>query len=259
VPTWSSSQYLKFEDERSRPAAELVARIPLESPKKIVDIGCGPGNSTELLVRRWPEASVAGFDTSDNMLEAARKRLPGTTFFKADAQTWAPDPDTDLIYSNATFQWVPGHLDALERLLTALKPGGVLAVQMPDNLTEPSHRAMEEAIGDGPWSAKLAIAGLARDPLPSKTIYYDRLAPLSANLDIFHTIYTHPLNGAGGIVEWVKGTGLRPYVDPLDETERAGYLAAYAARIAEAYPVRADGKALLWFPRLFIVAVRRSA
>ncbi len=258
MPSWSSSQYLKFEDERSRPAAELVARVPLDSPGKIVDIGCGPGNSTELLVKRWPDAKVAGLDSSDNMLEAARKRLPETEFFKADAATWAPDADTDLIYSNATFQWVPKHLDVMERLFRALKPGGVLAVQMPDNLSEPSHLAMEEAAKDGPWAKKLAGAGLARDPLPSKTVYYDRLAPLSAKFDIWHTIYTHPLDGAEGIVEWVKGTGLRPYVDPLDEAERKGYLAAYTARVAEAYPVRADGKALLWFPRLFIVAVRKS-
>jgi trans-aconitate 2-methyltransferase len=256
VPAWSSTQYLKFEDERSRPAAELVARVQLESPKRIVDIGCGPGNSTELLVKRWPGAHVAGFDTSDNMLEAAGKRLPQTAFFKADAATWEADADVDLIYSNATFQWVPGHLDVLERLLRALKPGGVLAVQMPDNLREPSHMAMEEAAGDGPWAGKLVSAGLARDPLPAKQVYYDRLAPLSASFDIWHTIYTHPQNGPEGIVEWVKGTGLRPYLEPLDAAEREGYLAAYEARIAKAYPPRVDGKVLLWFPRLFIVAVR---
>lgn len=256
MPTWSSSQYLKFEDQRSRPAAELVARVPLEAPKRIVDIGCGPGNSTELLARRWPEATVAGFDTSENMLEAARERLPGTEFFQADAATWAHEGDIDLIYSNATFQWVPDHLNVLVRLITELKPGGVLAVQMPDNLAEPSHVAMEETAADGPWAETLAGAGLARDPLPGKAVYYDRLAPLSARFDIWHTIYTHPLDGPEGIVEWVKGTGLRPYIDPLDDAQRAAYLAAYQARIAKAYPARIDGKVLLWFPRLFIVAVK---
>jgi len=256
MPTWSSAQYLKFEDQRSRPAAELMARVPLEDPKRIVDIGCGPGNSTELLVNRWPEATVSGFDTSENMLEAARKRLPDTAFSQADAATWEPEPDTDLIYSNATFQWVPDHLNALVRLFTALKPGAVLAVQMPDNLSEPSHMAMEETAADGPWAEALAGAGLARDPLPGKAVYYDRLAPLSSRFDISHTIYTHPLDGPEGIVEWVKGTGLRPYIDPLDEAQRADFLAAYQARIAGAYPARIDGKVLLWFPRLFIVAVR---
>jgi len=256
VPTWSSSQYLKFEDQRTRPAAELVARVPLEGPKRIVDIGCGPGNSTELLINRWPDASAVGFDTADTMLEAARERLPDIDFFKADAATWEPGPDVDLIYSNATFQWVPDHLTVLERLFKALKPGAVLAVQMPDNLTEPSHLAMEEAIQDGPWAEKLAAASLARDPLPGKAVYYDRLAPASTSFDIWHTIYTHALDGPAGIVEWVKGTGLRPYLDPLDETERTGYLAAYEARVAKHYPARIDGKVLLWFPRLFLVAVK---
>lgn len=256
MPTWSSAQYLKFEDERSRPAAELIARVLLDSPGKIVDIGCGPGNSTELLARRWPQAAVSGFDTSPDMLEAARKRLPDLEFFEADAAAWQPSGDEDLLFSNATFQWVPGHLDVLARLLTALKPGGVLAVQMPDNLAEPSHVAMGEAAREGPWAEKLAPAELARDPLPRKEAYYDRLAPLSASFDIWHTIYTHPLDGTGGIVEWVKGTGLRPYIDPLDEAGRNGFLAAYQARLAKAYPPRLDGKVLLWYPRLFIVAVK---
>ncbi|MEJ8571938.1 trans-aconitate 2-methyltransferase [Microbaculum marinum] len=258
MPSWSPSQYLKFEDQRTRPAAELVARVPLEAAKKIVDIGCGPGNSTELLVNRWADAAVSGFDTSDDMLEAARRRLPGCRFFTADVAGWSPDGDEDLLYSNAVFQWVPGHLDVLERLLAALKPGAVLAVQMPDNLGEPSHVAMAETAADGPWADRLEAAGLARDPLPGKEVYYDRLAPWSASFDIWHTIYTHPLDGAAAIVEWVKGTGLRPYVDPLDEGDRQAFLAAYESRIAAAYPVRSDGKALLWFPRLFLVAVRNG-
>ena len=256
MPTWSSAQYLKFEDQRTRPAAELVARVPLEGARTIVDIGCGPGNSTELLAERWPGAAVSGFDTSDNMLEAARKRLPAATFFNADVSGWTPNGDEDLLYSNAVFQWVPDHLTALERLLKALKPGAVLAVQMPDNLAEPSHVAMEETAADRPWAATLAEAGLARDPLPDKTVYYDRLAQLSANFDIWHTVYTHPLDGPDAIVEWVRGTGLRPYIDPLDEAGREAFLAAYTDRIAKAYPARVDGKVLLWFPRLFIVAVR---
>lgn len=230
--------------------------MPLEAARKIVDIGCGPGNSAELLAGRWPAASVSGFDTSDDMLQGARERLPEAAFFNADVSTWAPDGDEDLLYSNAVFQWVPRHLDVLERLLAGLKPGAALAVQMPDNLGEPSHIAMTETAVDGPWAAKLAKSGLARDRLPDKTVYYDRLAPLSAQIDIWHTIYTHPLDGPEAIVEWVKGTGLRPYIDPLEEEEQTGFLAAYTARIAKAYPRRVDGKVLLWFPRLFIVAVR---
>lgn len=256
MPAWSSARYLKFEDERSRPAADLLARVPLDAPEAVVDIGCGPGNSTELMTKRWPQARVEGFDTSGAMLDAAHERLPGVRFFKADAAEWLPDATVDLLFSNAVFQWVPGHLGVLERLLKALKPGAVLAVQIPDNLAEPSHLAMEAAAQAGPWADTLAKAGLARDPLPDKTVYYDRLQPHAAHLDLWHTIYTHPLDGAGAIVDWVRGTGLRPYLEPLGEEERVAFLADYTARIAEAYPARADGKALLWFPRLFIVAVR---
>lgn len=254
MPDWSPSTYLKFEDERTRPARDLLAQVPLSAPKKIVDMGCGPGNSTELLVERFPDAEVIGLDSSPNMLEAATKRVPGARFALADATSWVPEADTDLVYANAIYQWVPEHLAALARVLAALPEGGVLAVQMPDNIAEPSHVAMREVAAAGPWAQKLA--GAAREPLPPVGAYYDALQSHAARLEIWHSIYNHPMADAAAIVEWVSGTGLRPFVDPLDAAERAEYLARYQAGIAAAYPPRADGRLLLRFPRLFMVAVR---
>lgn len=253
---WNPSLYTRFEDERTRPAAELLARVPLAAPRGAVDLGCGPGNSTALIARRYPEAALLGVDTSEAMLASARLRLPGVAFAAGDAAVWTPERAPDLIYANAALQWVPDHASLLPRLFGLLAPGGVLAVQMPDNLDEPSHRLMREVAADGPWSAGIgdpAVAGRVGRMLPVGR-YYDLLAPAAAGLDLWHTTYQHPMADAGAIVDWLSATGLRPFVEPLPPDLKAGFLAAYARAIDGAYPARADGRRLLAFPRLFIVA-----
>jgi trans-aconitate 2-methyltransferase len=255
MATWSPQTYLKFEAERTRPARELLAAIPLERPRLIFDLGCGPGNSTDLLHGRFPDAEVIGIDSSTEMLVEARRRLPDLRFMEADLTQWSPGRPPGLLFGNAVMQWVPGHLAVLERLFASLAPGGVLAVQMPDNDGEPSHSAMHEVAGFGPWRDRF-VEPIARESIHAPGVYYDMLRPLAAEIDIWHTVYNHPMEGHAGIVEWVKGTGLRPYLDRIDEADREAFLAAYLAALASAYQVRTDGRVLLRFPRLFIVAVR---
>ena len=253
---WSPSQYLKFADERTRAARDLLAQVPLYEPRLIYDLGCGPGNSTELLVTAYPNARVLGVDSSPEMLRKARVALPKIEFVEADLAAWTAPSDADLLFSNATFQWVPNHLEVLQRLLRGMKTGAALAVQMPDNLNEPSHVAMREAALSVAYADKMQGAARARDVLPLPHAYYAALKPLCAKIDIWHTIYNHPLDGIAGIVEWLKGTGLRPFLGPLSTNEQQDYLARYATLLAKHYPVQADGKVLLRFPRMFMVAVK---
>lgn len=255
---WNPALYSRFEDERTRPAGELLARVPLERPARVVDLGCGPGNSTELLVQRFPGAEVVGIDNSPAMLESARQRLPDVRFELADIGSWQPAQAPDLIYANAALQWVPGHEQLVPRLFALLAPGGVLAVQMPDNWDEPTHREMREVAVLPAYAAAIGDpARLRIGRLPLQT-YYDLLAREAEEVDAWHTIYQHRMATPAAIVEWVSATGLKPFVAPLDAQQRAAYLAEYERRIAAAYPERADGRRLLAFPRLFIVA-RRAA
>ncbi|SKA21203.1 trans-aconitate 2-methyltransferase [Consotaella salsifontis] len=255
---WNADLYLKFADERTRPARELLARVPLESAATAVDLGCGPGNSTALIAERFPEAAITGVDTSPAMLEKARAALPNCTFIEGDVATYAPEWPADLIFGNAVLQWLGDHESLFPLLMQRLAPGGALAIQMPDNLGEPSHRAMRETAADGPWAGKLSRAAASRTKILSTEAYYDLLAPLADEIDVWRTTYSHVMEGPAAIVTWLKATGLRPFLAPLDESEQTGFLAAYEARLSESYRPRADGKVLLHFPRLFIVARRKA-
>jgi trans-aconitate 2-methyltransferase len=255
MAAWSAAQYLKFEDERTRAARDLLNAVAIETPATIVDVGCGPGNSTELLVARYPDAKVLGIDNSAEMLTAARTRLPAAIFLEADVSAWMPASPPGLIYANAVFQWVPDHLLVMSRLIGALAPGGVLAVQMPDNLDEPSHRLMSE-VAESVSFAEAFRPPVTREALPSAGAYYNALRKVAARIEIWRTTYFHVLADAGAIVEWVKGTGLRPYLDRLAQRQREEFLALYRERIAVEYPPQSDGRVLLRFPRLFIVATK---
>jgi trans-aconitate 2-methyltransferase len=255
---WNPALYRRFEDERTRPALDLLARVPLSEALHVVDVGCGPGNSTELLIERFPTANTLGMDSSEAMVESARARLPKCRFELGDVSTWQPKSPPTLIFANAVLQWVPHHEWLLPHLLSLLAPGGVLAVQMPDNLEEASHRLMREVAADGPWSNAIGDAASVRSRILSATDYYDLLVPHSAHVEIWRTTYQHPMTSASAIVDWLRATGLRPFVDPLPAPQQAAFLSEYEQRIAEAYSPRADGQRLLAFPRLFVVA-RRAA
>lgn len=250
---WDDKQYLMFADERTRPARELLARVMVEKPHHMVDLGCGPGNSTELLCERWPFAEVVGVDNSPEMLARARLELPEVEFVEADVLGYRPEKPVDLLFANAVFQWVPEHDKLLPELLASLTPGGALAFQVPNNFDQPSHLLMREV--PGPWSARLAEVR-SEPRVGTAAHYYDLLAPHAQHVDVWQTTYEHVMADAQAIVEWVKGTGLRPILDALSQRERAAYLEAYAKAVDEAYPPRADGKRLFSFSRLFVVAVR---
>ena len=255
---WNPALYSRYEDERTRPARDLLARVPLAQAARVFDLGCGPGNSTELLVQRFPAAAVLGTDNSEPMLASARQRLPQARFELGDIATWAPEAAHDLIYANAALQWVPGHEALIPRLFAALAPGGVLAIQMPDNRQEPTHRLMREVAAEAPWAQAIGNPDRLRTELLGIDGYYDLLAGEAAAVDVWRTAYQHPMACAAAIVEWVRGTGLKPFVDPLPGELKTSYLAEYERRIARAYPARADGRLLLAFPRMFIVAQRKA-
>lgn len=251
---WSPQRYLRFEDERTRPARDLLAHVRPERVRKAVDVGCGPGNSTESLAARFPQAEIVGLDNSPAMLEEARRRLPHVRFELMDAAHWTPDQDLELVFANATFHWIPRHLEQLTRIFSALSTGATLAVQMPDNTEEPTHRLMREVSLAKPWSAPLT--GAVRAPLPAARVYYEALRPAAHHLEVWRTTYHHVLPDAPAIVDFVRATGLRRFLDPLQEPERAEFLALYTQRIAAAYPPLAGGNVMLAFPRLFLVAER---
>jgi trans-aconitate 2-methyltransferase len=281
---WDPDQYLVFGDERSRPFVDLVRRIDVESPQRVVDLGCGPGNLTALLSRRWPEATVTGIDSSPEMIQAARAVAePGRLDFEvADLCAWAPDAalggssDTstdgstdrpiDVIVSNATLQWVPGHLALLGRFVGWLAPGGCLAFQVPGNFRAPSHRLLSELRRDPRWAAEVG-EGAARhleveDPAGYATALLD--GPVPVRVDAWETTYLHLLTGPDPVLEWVKGTGLRPVLARLEDagdgsgngSGRAAFLAEYGARLRAAYPSRPDGRTPFPFRRIFVVAHR---
>ena len=253
--TWQPERYLAFADQRTRPALDLLARVPLAHPARVADLGCGPGNSTALLAQRWPEAAVIGVDSSPEMLAQARASGVRATWIDADIGGWTPDRPLDLIYANAALQWLGEHAVLLPRLLGRLRADGVLAVQMPRNFEAPSHALLRETARSGPWADRLT-GTLERPPVAAPAWYHDLLAPHAAALDIWETEYLHVLAGDDPVLSWTRGTALRPIMQALDAAQFAAFETAYAARLRAAYPRRIDGCTLFPFRRLFIVARR---
>ena len=257
LDSWNPTQYHRFADQRQRPAADLLARIPLSAPRIVYDLGCGSGKSTVLLAERWPEAAITGVDSSAEMLAAARRALQAIELVEADLADWSPPAPADVLYSNATLQWLDDHAALFPRLFAGLRKGGWLAVQMPRNHAEPSHQAMLEAAEAGPWRERL-WPHLRPSPVGAPESYHRILAPLASLVDIWETTYLHVLEGPNPVVEWTKGTALKPLLDALEGSWREGFEAAYRERIAAAYPPETDGRTLFPFRRLFILAERGS-
>jgi trans-aconitate 2-methyltransferase len=252
--TWSAKQYSMFEQQRTRPVRDLVAAIPDGEVRSAVDLGCGPGNSTEVLAERFAQAVVTGMDSSDDMLVDARKRLPALNFELADIGAWNPAQTFDVILANASLQWLPDHATLYPHLVSQLTPGGTLAVQTPDNLDEPAHKLAREVAADGPWATK--IGAVKHNARHTASYYFELLSKHCSTVDVWRTTYHHPLAGSAAVVEWFKGSALRPFLAPLTESEKSAFLDEYLARITKAYPALADGTVLLPFPRLFIIATR---
>jgi trans-aconitate 2-methyltransferase len=255
--SWSARQYLKFEDERTRPARDLLQAVPSCDVRRAADLGCGPGNSTEIIAERFPAADVLGVDSAPDMIRAAKERLPGVRFELSAIEAWREPGPWDLLFANAALHWVGGHEVLLPRLANELAPGGSLAIQMPDNLDEPTHAAMRAVAMTAPFASKLGSAEGARTVLRGADWYYLLLKPVCSRVAIWRTVYFHPLaGGLDAIVEWFKATGLTPFLKALADDEREVFLAAYKNELAKAYTPLADGTVILQSPRLFIVATR---
>jgi trans-aconitate 2-methyltransferase len=257
---WDPEQYLAFADERSRPFFDLAARIGATAPDRVADLGCGPGNLTASLARRWPEAVVEGIDSAPEMIAAADVMLAGLppadagrlSFRVGDVTDWKPERPVDVIISNAVLQWVPGHLELLPALVAALADDGWLAFQVPGNLDQPVHALLRELATAPRWRDLLAGVELNRQA-GSPAVYLDLLARLGLSVDAWETTYLHVLAGPDPVTEWYKGTGMRPVLSILGPADSAGFVAEYSERIRAIYPA-ADYGTVLPFRRVFVVA-----
>jgi trans-aconitate 2-methyltransferase len=250
--TWDPDRYLAYADERGRPFVELVARVGATEPVEVVDLGCGPGNLTGLLTERWPRAHVVGLDSSPEMIERAQGLGQRVEYAVADLREWRPDRPVDVLVSNATLQWVPGHLELLASLVSAVSPGGWFAFQVPGNLGEPSHTLRSELAAEPAYAAHTAQVATPSAHEPAD--YYEALAAIGCTVDSWETTYLHVLSGPDPVFTWVSGTGARPTLQALPEDLRGSFEAELKSRLAAAYPVRADGTVLLPFRRVFVVA-----
>ena len=254
MTTWDPQQYAQFWDQRRRPALDLIARLRLDpAPQRILDLGCGPGTVTTLLADRWPDAQIVGVDSSPTMLADARALLPDVTWVEGDLTTFEPDQAPDLLFTNAALHWVPDHEALIPRLMGLLAPGGTLAIQVPDKWDQPSHTIGFEIAAQERWRDRLAGA-IDPNPLLDEDQYLDLLLPLAADVDLWTTTYHHVLEGPDPVVEWFLGSFLRAFLSRLPEAEAGEFVAQYADAMRWAYPARPDGRTVMPFQRLFLVA-----
>lgn len=248
---WNSEQYTKFERERTQPSVDLISRIDAE-PKTILDIGCGPGNSTNQLRRRFPTARITGIDNSANMLEKARASYPQMRFEMCSVPDGIGTLGTyDLVFSNACLHWIPHHRELYRILMGKVNPGGAFAVQMPLVQHAPFYKIVGEMTAEEKWKNLRTVKNF-HNLLPEET--YDALLPVSGDIAMWDTTYYHVVSSHRSVIDWYKGSGLRPYLDMLDGAEQAEFLGELLARIKERFPMQQDGTILLKMPRLFFIA-----
>lgn len=253
---WDSSLYLKYEQERTQPSRDLAARLPQKGVARVLDVGCGPGNSTHVLRRRYPCAYILGTDSSENMIARARQSYP--------QENWqvlsAPDGfrrlpcDFDVVFSNACIQWIPRHPALISAMMELLRPGGTLAVQVPMNFHEPVHRIIHTVIHLGKWSGLLPQKRIYHTLAPEE--YYAHLSAISSNVSIWQTIYYHSMDSAEDILDWYRGTGLRPYLEQLPAGKKEELEEDILTLLRQEYPMQENGKIIYRFPRFFFTAVR---
>jgi trans-aconitate 2-methyltransferase len=256
MESWNPGEYMRFGDERTRPSLDLVARIAVDSPSRVIDLGCGPGNSTRVLKGRWPSAHVIGLDNSAEMIESARSEDPSGEWQLGSIGEWAPDAPFDVVFSNAALQWVPDHGPLIESLFRNVADGGALAFQIPSADFAAVRALMHGVALDGPWAPRMA-GPLAELTTESPGFYYDHLAPLAASIDIWETEYFHVMDSASAIVDWIATTGLRPFLAALEsEREKREFVEILQTRVAETYRPQIDGRVLFPFRRTFVIAYR---
>jgi trans-aconitate 2-methyltransferase len=260
--TWEPAQYLKYSNERMRPALDLLARIPVVAPRNVIDLGCGAGNVTAMLAQRWPQARIIGVDNSAAMLARAR-RTPiapdRVAWIEADLASYTPEVPADVVYSNAALHWLDDHPTLFPRLFASVAEGGALAVQMPDQVAAPSHVALAETAASARWRDRLGSV-MRRAPVAPAAAYFRLLTPHAQQVDVWTTEYLHVLpaarDGEHPVVAWTKATALTPFLAELEADAQRAFLVDYTARIEAAYPALADGRVLFPFRRVFMVAVR---
>ena len=250
---WNPKQYNKYAEERARPAKDLIAQISLENPKVIYDLGCGPGSVTNALQEKWPGAKLTGIDNSEQMLEKAKSTYPTIKWEQASISDWKPDEAADLIFSNAALHWIPDHPAVIKSVFESLNSGGVFAMQVPNNFKLPSHQSLYELASLGEWKDSLESA-IPHEPILSREAYYQLLTSYADEINIWQTEYMHVLEGETPVLDWVKGSALTAFLPRLSQERQALFLSAYQDKLAQVYPKQANGKTLLTYRRLFIIA-----
>ena len=254
MTSWDPARYLRFGDERPRPACELASRIALVAPRSVIDLGCGPGNSTQVLRQRWPNARVCGLDSSPEMIIAAQQAYPDQEWLLANIVGWAPDVPHDVLFSNAALQWVDNHIILARHLFNQVAPGGALAFQIPSGAYSALRSFIHDIAQDKAWGSRMDGPRAALT-MEEPNVYYDALAPLATSVDIWETEYFHVMESPASIVEWISSTGLRPFLAALDSAkEKQRFVAFLTERVTAAYVTRSDGRVLFPFKRIFVIA-----